>query len=107
MPDLPEAIFPFETRSASTEWRATYFVPAIRSRERNLSLRLSLLWRDLENRVTDFPRDSFNPVEEHVRILQPRFTYDRVGRHNGIWLVDARSTSGWMRLAPARIPIRA
>lgn len=93
-PDLPEAIFPFDTRSTSTEWRATYFVPAIRSRERNLSLRLSFLWRDLENRVTDFPRDSFNPVEEHVRVLQPRFTYDRVGHRNGIWIVDAALNIG-------------
>ena len=87
-PDLPPQVFPFNTRSIDTEWRVTYFVPVIRSRDQNLSARLSFIWRDLDNLITDLPRDPINPTEEHVRILQPRLTYDKVDSLNGVSIID-------------------
>ncbi len=94
-PDLPEEVFPFHTRSENVEWRATYFVPVIRSRDQNLSARLSFIWRDLENRITDLPEDARNPSREHVRILQPRLTFDQVDpASNGVSLIDIAGNIG-------------
>ncbi|HEX7853682.1 MAG TPA: POTRA domain-containing protein [Sphingobium sp.] len=93
-PDLPEQLFPFHTRSQNVEWHATYFVPVIRSRERNLSARLSFIWRDLENRITDLPDDNLNPSREHVRIIQPRLTLDFVDPFNGVTLIDVAGNIG-------------
>jgi len=93
-PDLPPEIFPFKTRSRSVEGRLTYFLPVIRSRSRNLSARLSLIWRDLENRVTDLPDDARNPTREHVRVVQPRLTYDVVDHTGAVTLLDVALNFG-------------
>ncbi len=93
-PDLPDEVFPFQTRSENVEGRLTYFVPVIRGRQRNLSARLAFIWRDLENRITDLPTDPFNPQEEHVRVLQPRLTYDSVDRFQGVSILDVAANIG-------------
>ncbi|MEJ0041158.1 MAG: POTRA domain-containing protein [Rhizomicrobium sp.] len=101
-PDLPAAVFPFETRSANAEGRLTWFSPLIRSRDQNLSARLAFIWRDLENRITDLPADLRNPAAEHVRVLQPRLTYDVVdgwGRH-----LDRRPRRQYRARHPGRQP---
>jgi hemolysin activation/secretion protein len=87
-PKLPARIFPFKTRSENVEGRMTYAAPIIRSRDDNLTARLSFGWRDLQNRIIDLPDDRFNPAEEHVRVLQPRITYDVVDASNGVSIVD-------------------
>ncbi|HVJ00893.1 MAG TPA: ShlB/FhaC/HecB family hemolysin secretion/activation protein [Sphingomonas sp.] len=101
-PDLPAEVFPFKTRSRSVEGRVTYFLPIIRSRRQNLSMRLGLVWRDLENRITDLPRDARNPAREHVRMVQPRFTYDVVDRTGAVTLLDIVLNFGVSTLGASR-----
>ncbi|TCM14357.1 hemolysin activation/secretion protein [Novosphingobium sp. PhB165] len=93
-PDLPEEVFPFHTRSDNFEGRITFFQPIIRSRTDNLSARISLIWRDLENRVTDLPDDIRNPTREHVRMIQPRFTYDVVDGTGAVTMLDVLFNMG-------------
>lgn len=90
-PDLP--LFPFSTRSRSSEWRFTYAAPLIRSRDRNLTGAVAFIIRDLENRITDLRRDARNPAEEHVRLLQPRATFDWTTDH-AVNLVELAANIG-------------
>ena len=67
-PDLPAAVFPFQTRAIDFDARATYFHPFIRSRQQNLSGRLSFLWRDETTRTLGVPEDARNPTEDRLRV---------------------------------------
>jgi hemolysin activation/secretion protein len=87
--------------SEGFEGRITWFHPFIRSRDENLSGRLSFIWKDTTADNT-FDGTDIGQTEDHARIVQPRLSWDFVDGLLGVNLIDVEANFGLAGLGASK-----
>jgi hemolysin activation/secretion protein len=84
---------PFDSRSYGATYSATLAYPVIRGRDENLELRGALIGLDARTVVLDTP--ALPPSsDDHLRILQAAFSYDRGDAWQGVNLAALQVSQG-------------
>lgn len=84
-PDYPDSVFPFDQEGRGEEYRATWMRPILRSREENLTARISFIATNEETEIREFPTLT---TDDRTRVLELRGTWDFVDSLLGITLFD-------------------
>jgi hemolysin activation/secretion protein len=90
-PDYPARVFPFDQEGRGEELKATWMHPFIRSREENLTGRLSFIVSNEETEIREFPTLT---SDDRTRVVEARGTYDFVDGLVGINLIDVALGQG-------------